>query len=77
MIRLRIYSLEVEKLSPKDNEIMVKVMATTVSARDWRIPKPDPTTGKFFNGLFKPMRIHILGVELAREVEAVGRDMNL
>jgi NADPH:quinone reductase-like Zn-dependent oxidoreductase len=60
---------EVEKPTPKTNEVLIKIFATTVVKED-----PDMRASPGFNGFLKP-RNPILGQELAGEIEAIGRDV--
>ena len=70
---------EVEKPTPMDNEVLVKVHATTVTIgdtimRSLNLPVHgwQKVMGRMILGWNKPRR-HILGMELAGEIEAIGR----
>ena len=65
---------EVEKPTPKDNEVLVCVNATTVNRTDCAMLRAKPFIMRFFTGLFKP-KIPILGTEFAGNIEAVGKDV--
>ena len=70
---------EIPKPAPKDDEVLVKVRATTVTSADWRarslsFPKGFGFMGRLVFGVTKP-RQPILGTELSGEVEAVGRSV--
>jgi len=72
---------EVAKPTPKDNEVLIRVYATTVTVADLRVrsftvPLSFWLPARIYLGLRKPKRT-ILGVELAGEIESVGRDVKL
>ncbi len=64
---------EVEKPIPGDNDVLIKVHATSVNAYDWHMLRADPFFIRPISGLTKPKNT-ILGVDVAGRVEAVGRN---
>jgi NADPH:quinone reductase-like Zn-dependent oxidoreductase len=71
---------EVEKPAPKDNEVLIKIHATTVTAgdcelRSLRLPIYFALPLRLWLGLRRPKETTIPGTELAGEVEAVGKDV--
>ncbi len=65
---------EVEKPAPKDNEVLVKVYATTVNRTDCATIRAKPFFARLFTGMFKP-RKQIPGTEFAGKIEAVGKNV--
>ncbi|MFY0689597.1 MAG: NAD(P)-dependent alcohol dehydrogenase [Cyclobacteriaceae bacterium] len=76
---------EVEKPTPKNNEVLIKVKATTVHIGDTKIRRLEPGLGTMQDFIFKPImrvmigfrgpRKKILGMELAGEICEVGEDV--
>jgi NADPH:quinone reductase-like Zn-dependent oxidoreductase len=62
---------EVERPAPKDDEVLVRVHATTVNRTDCGFRAGHPFIVRLFIGLLRPKR-HILGMEFAGAVAAVG-----
>jgi NADPH:quinone reductase-like Zn-dependent oxidoreductase len=62
---------EVPRPVPKENEVLIKVRATTVNRTDIGIRQGEPFFSRFISGFPRP-RWKILGTEVAGEVEAAG-----
>jgi NADPH:quinone reductase-like Zn-dependent oxidoreductase len=77
--------VEIEKPIPKDNEVLIKVHATTVHVGDTKVRRFESGLGSVQDLLFWPImkillgfrgpRKKIRGMELAGEIEAVGKDV--
>jgi len=78
---------EVDKPVPLDNEVLIKIIATTVHIGDTKIRRLEPGLGDVRDFIFKPLmriiigfkgpRKKILGMELAGEIEAIGKNVTL
>src|SRR6266487_872215 len=66
---LRIKELDIP--TPKDDEVLIRVHATTVNRSDCHVLSGRPFFMRFFTGLFKP-RSSIIGTDFAGEIAAVG-----
>jgi NADPH:quinone reductase-like Zn-dependent oxidoreductase len=73
---------EVEKPLPRDNEVLVKIHATTVTTTDCNarnftfVPKSFLLFARLMLGFKKP-KINVLGIDLAGEIEAIGKNVKL
>jgi len=65
---------EVEKPTPKDNEVLIKVHAASVNDWDWGLLRGKPFMNRLFFGLLKP-KIKTIGGDIAGRIEAVGRNV--
>ena len=66
--------MEVEKPIPKDNEVLIKVYATTVNRTDCGFRSAEYFISRFYSGLFKPKN-KTLGNEFAGEIEMIGKNV--
>jgi NADPH:quinone reductase-like Zn-dependent oxidoreductase len=70
---------EVEKPTPKDNEVLIKIHAATASRADTefrrlKLPLLFAIPIRLYLGLIRPTRIKILGTEFAGEIAATGKE---
>ncbi|MEM9219716.1 MAG: NAD(P)-dependent alcohol dehydrogenase [Cyanobacteria bacterium P01_F01_bin.150] len=65
----------VEKPVPKDNEVLIKNVSSSVNAGDWHLMRGTPFLIRLiFGGWFKPA-IRTLGIDVAGRIEAVGANV--
>lgn len=65
---------EVEKPTPKADEVLIKVHAASANAADWRLLRGEPFFVRLESGLLNPKN-KILGSDIAGRVEAVGSNV--
>ena len=63
---------EVEKPASIEDEVLIKVCASSINTADWYLLRGDPFMVRFDAGLQKPKRT-VLGADVAGQVEAVGK----
>lgn len=66
---------QVARPIPNDDEVLIKVHATSVNDWDWSIMRGAPLYIRLLCGLFKP-KISIPGVDIAGRVEAIGKNVH-
>lgn len=67
---------EITKPGPDENELLVRIKASSINSRDWRLLRANPFFLRFMGqGLLRP-KSKILGADIAGQVEAVGRNVS-
>ena len=68
---------EVAKPTPKDDEVLVKVHASSINSWDWEFQSGTSFINRLLFGLFKPKsEKQILGADIAGTVEEVGKNVS-
>ncbi len=65
---------EVEKPTPKDDEVLIRVHAASLNDWDWGALRGTPLVNRLIFGLLKPKK-QILGSDIAGRIEAVGENV--
>jgi NADPH:quinone reductase-like Zn-dependent oxidoreductase len=63
---------EVVKPTPKDDEVLIKIYATSINSRDWRTMRANPFFIRLIQGGWLRPKNPILGVDMSGRVEAIG-----
>jgi NADPH:quinone reductase-like Zn-dependent oxidoreductase len=66
--------VEVEKPSPKDHQVLVKIHAAAANPLDWHRMRAEPFLARTSEGWLKPKNTE-LGADIAGTVEALGKDV--
>src|SRR5215216_1256757 len=67
---------EVEKPTPEDDEVLLKVHAASVNPADWHFLRGTPYIARLQLGTRKP-KFRLLGCDVAGQVEAVGKNVTM
>ncbi len=65
---------EIQKPTPKDDEVLIKIHAASANPLDWHFMRGEPFLARLEAGLLKPKN-KILGADIAGRVETVGRNV--
>lgn len=66
--------VEQERPLPRDDEVLIKIHATTVNRTDCALQRAEPFVSRFFTGILRPKK-KIPGTEFAGIIEASGKDV--
>ena len=69
-----LHIIDVEKPHPKDNEVLIKVHATTVNRTDSGLRSANYFVSRIFTGLWRPKRA-VMGSEFAGKIVTIGADV--
>lgn len=63
---------EVERPEPGEGQLLVRVMASSINAADYRLMRADPWLSRLQNGILRPRKWPILGSDFAGVIQATG-----
>lgn len=66
---------EVKKPTPKDNEVLIRVQATSINDWDWGLVRGRPYIIRMISGAFFKPKVKIAGTDVAGIVEAIGKNV--
>ena len=66
---------DVAKAAPKDDEVLIKIHAASINARDWRMMRAKPFFIRLMPGGFLQPKNKILGADLSGRIEATGSNV--
>ena len=67
---------EIDKPVPKENEVLIKIHASSVNDWDWGLLRGVPFVNRIMVGLFRPKKIKTLGCDVAGHIESIGKNVS-